>query len=98
MMLDMEVAEVIVDARKVEDLEVLVTTVGGRRVELTLSRLFDVVEAERMSLEMEVLDVMVEDRCDVDPFRYEGSYIDELASERPRCMVLPRPMVAEEDI
>ena len=65
-MLDMEVADVIVDARKVEDLEVLVATVGGRRVELTETRLFDVVEAERMSLDMEVAEVMVEDRFDVD--------------------------------
>ena len=75
MIVDIDVAEVTVEARKVEDLELLVATVGGRKVELTeadmLSWPFDVVEADRMSLDMEVAEVMVEarrlDRCDVDP-------------------------------
>lgn len=72
-MVDMDVAEVIVEARKVEDLEALVATVGGRRVELTepdlLSWLFDVVEADRTNLDMVVAEVMVEDRFDADPLR-----------------------------
>ena len=76
MIVDIDVADVTVEVRKVEDLEVLVATVGGK-VELTeadvLSWPFDVVEADRMSLDMEVADVMVEerslDRFDVDPLR-----------------------------
>lgn len=81
MILDVEVAVVIVEARNVEALEFLVATVGGRTVELTeadeLSRFFDVVEADRMSLDMEVAEVMVEARTldpfDVDPLQCEGS-------------------------
>ena len=52
-------------------------TVGGRKEELTeadvLSWLFGVVETDRMSLDMEVPEVIVEarilDRFDVDPLR-----------------------------
>lgn len=63
MSLDVEVAEVTVEARTTEALEVLEATVGGRRVEVieadVLSR---IVEADRMNLDVEVAEVTVETR------------------------------------
>lgn len=54
MIVDIEVAELKVEARKVEDLELLVATVGGRKVELT---------------EADVLSWLFDVRFDVDPLR-----------------------------
>ena len=61
--LDVDVAEVMVEPRNVEALEVLELKVGGRRVELTegdmLSRLSD---ADRRSWDVVVAEVIVEAR------------------------------------
>ena len=61
--LDVEVADVIVDARRVDALDVLEAVLGGRKVELTeaglLSRL---VDADRINLDTVVADVTVEAR------------------------------------
>ena len=107
-----------VEARSVDALAILEATVEGRREELAeagvLSRL---VEADRISLDMEVAEVTVEARkigalgalevtagcCTgrvmeaVDDAELDGSYLDEPAAEMLREMVLPRPMVAEEE-
>ena len=64
--LDVEVADVTVDARRVDALDVLEAVLGGRKVEFTearsLSRLVDAVEADRINLDIVVADVAVEAR------------------------------------
>ena len=66
MKLDVEVADVTVDARSVDALKVLEATVEGRRDELVeaglFSRLVDAVEADRINLDMDVAEVTVEAR------------------------------------
>ena len=66
MKLDVEVADVTVDARRVDALDVLEAVLGGRKVESTeaglLSRLVDVIEANRINLDIVVADVAVEAR------------------------------------
>ena len=60
MKLDVEVADVTVEAR-VEALEILEATVGGRRVEvMEAGVLLRLVEADRISCDMEVAEVTVE--------------------------------------
>ena len=64
--LDVEAADVTVDARRVDALDVLEAVLGGRKVESTeaglLSRLVDAIEADRISLDIVVADVTVEAR------------------------------------
>ena len=64
--LDEEVADVTVDARRVDALDVLEAVLGGRKVELPeaglLSPLVDAVEADRINLDIVVADVAVEAR------------------------------------
>lgn len=64
--LDVEVADVTVDARRVDALDVLEAVLGGRKVESTevrlLSRLVDAVEADRINLDIVVAEVAVEAR------------------------------------
>ena len=66
MKLEAEVADVTVDARRVDALEVLEAVLGGRIVELTeaglLSRLVDAVEADLINLDIVVAEVTVEAR------------------------------------
>ena len=66
MKLDVEVADVTVDARRVDALDVLEAVLGGRKVESTeaglLSRLVDAIEADRINLDIVVADVAVEAR------------------------------------
>lgn len=87
MSLDVDVAEVTVEARTIEALEVLEAYVGGRTVELTeagvLSRLSD---ADRMILDIEVAEVTVEARTtealEVLEVTVEGCTVD-LVDEEP---------------
>ena len=64
--LDVEVADVTVDARRVDALDVLEAVLGGRKVGSTeadlLSRLVDAVEEDRSNLDIVVADVTVEAR------------------------------------
>lgn len=64
--MDAEVADVTVDARRVDALDDLEAVLGGRTVESTeaglLSRLVDAVEADRINLDIVVADVAVEAR------------------------------------
>ena len=64
--LDVEVADVKVEARRVDALDVLEAVLGGRKVEPTeaglLSRLEDAIEADRINLDTVVAVVTVEAR------------------------------------
>ena len=64
--LEVEVADVIVDARRVDALDVLEAVLGEREVESTeaglLSRLVDAIEADRINFDIVVADVAVEAR------------------------------------
>lgn len=66
MKLDVEVADELVEARRVEALEVLEVTVEGRRLEPleadVLSQSVEAVDADRINLDIEVAEVTVEAR------------------------------------